>query len=393
MQELDYLVLALTPMERWSATRQLHVTPASDYWLPLVVGTVLLLLIVLLIGVSYRQRAESRQPMVSKSATESVRPEFSDRENEILLAVAVRSGVRRTQDIFASPAAFDEGARKLLAECVATRTPPEREQLNGEISGLRKKLGLPALLATGVDRPNRPSTRSIPVGERLQLMRAGAPTGLEGEVVRNDDIELALELSARVESKPGESWHLSYSLGMSVWEFDSVSVSCTDNRLILNHSSAVRWDNRRRFPRVEVSLTARIARLCFIDDESGAVAPSGVDAEALSAGTPTFVEARITELAGPGLRVETSLQVELNERVLVVFAPCGASRADVGPAPRPIAAAGRVRHCEATDTGLSVGIQLNGLRDDEVEQLVRITREIASRAGVANPAAPVAALT
>jgi hypothetical protein len=112
----------------------------------------------------------------------------------------------------------------------------------------------------------------------------------------------------------------------------------------------------------------------------------------------------VTELAGPGLRIETPLQVHVDDRVLVIV-PLLEGRA--GPPARGLTAAavGRVRHGRDIEHGeripdaidhvwdgspprdfqalaahpLSVAVELTGLSDEEVEQLASLTHELSAR--------------
>ena len=94
--------------------------------------------------------------------------------------------------------------------------------------------------------------------------------------------------------------------------------------------------------------------------------------------TPVFAEGRVTELAGPGLRVETALQLHPGDRVLVVFTP-DRGNADVPGGWGTIAGIGRVRHCHGTDSEKSIAIELMGLSDTEIDELAYITAAMASR--------------
>ena len=88
------------------------------------------------------------------------------RDRQILLAIVMRSGLRRTQDVFTAADAFDRGAIKLLAECVRTRTPQENEHLRSEIGRLREKLGFQiASPAGGLMGLGQASSRDIPAGK------------------------------------------------------------------------------------------------------------------------------------------------------------------------------------------------------------------------------------
>ncbi len=219
--------------------------------------------------------------------------------------------------------------------------------------------------------------------------RRHASVPIQAEVVRNDDLELAAELAESVEARAGDLWCVRYAFGVYVWEFDATAVTCTDTRLVLNHTDVVRFVNRRRFPRVAVTMPALVARFPFarrgvsslqaIGGGDEGAAALGIGAEA-----PVFVEGTIRELAGPGLRIDLPTQIPPGERVLVVFRPsenpAGDASTDFSGEGRCIVEdIGQVRHSRVTSTGVSVAVELVGLNEAEVDELVRITNAMASR--------------
>lgn len=416
---MEHILLALTPMERWSATRQLQTEPGSTSWFLLGTGVLLVVLVVLLVAVSIRQRAQSPvlpQPEPQDVAASAARAEstprpvpaakpapsvgLTTRENQILLGIAMCGGDQDSQDIFTSAEAFDQGARNLLADCVETRTPEEREKLGQDIARLRSKLGFSAAQPENSTTPGCSSTRDIPVGARLELTSEKEKTSIEGRVVHNDLLALVLELSTRIDSPPSEPWHVCGNFGTSVWEFETTVVSCEGRRLTLSHSNEVHHANRRRFPRVIVHSPALIAQLPFLREDAALPeeislgADAGAEPDALAAGTPPLVEARVTELAGLGLRIETSLRLEPDDMLLVIFALAESGKDNLHRPRCTMAVAGRVKHCQTITHGMSVGVQLGGLNDEETEQLVLATRAIASRTAdvnTGNAATPVMA--
>jgi hypothetical protein len=407
MYEIEHILLALTPMERWSATRQLHTEAGSLSWFLLGTGALLLVLVFVFVIVSIKQRA-GREVLPSPEPPERAEPPrraetatppapaakpapagLTTRENQILLGIAMCGGDQDSQDIFTSAEAFDQGARNLLADCVETRTPEEREKLSHDIATLRQKLGFSSAQAEQSPSTYCSSSRDIPVGARLELTSERQTTAIEGRVVRNDILALGLELSERVDSRAGDKWHVCSHFGTSVWEFDTTAVSCRGGRLVLNHCDSVQYANRRGFPRVAMNSPALIALLPFRREDPALpkevpLGATGPRAERLSAGLPTFAEARVTELAGPGLRIETSLPLEPDDMILLVFALAESGPGDLHRPRRTFAVAGRVKHCQTVPHGISSGIQLSGLNDAEIEELVLATREIASRTGAAN---------
>ena len=394
-------MLALTPTERWSAARRLSDSPSpytSQQGFILVAVAALAVLIGLLWWISHRRRTQEKALTRELFAENAVRRGLSGRERQILLAIVMRSGLGRSHDIFTMVDAFDRGAAKLLAECVRTRTVDENERLKTEVAYLREKLGFRALRAMGgAGASRRPSSRDIPVARVVEMTRrrrhAGVP--IRAEVIRNDDLELAVELAEPAQTRAGDLWCVRYAFGVYVWEFDTTAVICDGTRLVLNHADDVRFVNRRRFPRVTTNLPALVARFPFARRDLSIVPPAqrevrqGLESRAMALDAPMFVPGVVTELAGPGLRIEVPTKVRPGERVLVVFRPVGitGTRSDNEPAiddAYVLEDVGLVRHCRATGGGVSIAVELSGLHETEIDELVRITNAIASKASAEN---------
>ncbi len=385
-------VQALTPVQRWSAARRMGdgSSPyASQYGFILLATVTLVVLICLLWWISHRRGTKTQTSAREWFAENALRRGLSGRERQILLAIAMRSGLGQSHEIFTTAAAFDRGAAKLLAECVRTRTAEENDRLKTEVAYLREKLGFRASRVSVGDGSRRPSSRDIPVGKLVEVTRRRRHPGvpIRAEVVRNDDLELAVELDEPVAARAGDLWCARYAFGVYVWEFDATAVTCTGTRLVLNHTDVVRFVNRRRFPRVAVTMPALVARFpfarragsvggTFAGTEGGGV-PMGMAGDA-----PLFVEGTIRELAGPGLRIDLPGQMPPGERVLVVFRPTEGvpqSEPEAHQEQHIIEDIGQVRHSRVTSTGVSIAVELVGLNEAEVDELVRITNTISSR--------------
>jgi len=221
-------------------------------------------------------------------------------------------------------------------------------------------------------------------------MHAGpdGETTLRAEVIRNDEIEFAVRLPRPIASRVGESWRVRYYCGLSAWEFVASVAGCDGQRLVLNHSETIRFINRRRFPRVPIEGHALIAYLPFSRAGSSGADARTPDLASLSSDRnprmgdmPIFADARVMELAGPGLRVETSLQVHTGDRVLVISTLYHGRRAGASGGWNTIAGIGRVRHCRSIDSGMSIALELTGLSDTEIDELAYITAQLSSRRG------------
>ncbi|HNS20149.1 MAG TPA: hypothetical protein PKH24_06595 [Sedimentisphaerales bacterium] len=394
MQGPEHILLALTVMERWEAARQLNQGRVPAQNLTLLALVLLVVLVVLLLWVSYSRWAQSQSRTREVFTENALRRGLGARDRQILLAVVLRSGLRRTHDVFTAVDAFDRGAVKLLAECTRTRTLQENERLRMEIGRLREKLGFQIASVAGEMAGLGPvSSRDVAPGKTIELTRTRPADGLvvRGEVVRNDEIEFAVQLASPIQTRAGDSWQARHYSGLSAWEFDTSTVHCDGSRLTLNHSETVQFTNRRRFPRVAVRGNALIAYLPFRQHRfpSGAVgtsveppAPSWAGVAAPASQTPAsqapvFAEGRVTELAGPGLRIQTALSVHPGDRVLVVFTlDCGGAEVPGGWG--TVTGIGRVRHCYGADSERSIAVELTGLSDAEIDELAHITAAMSS---------------
>ncbi len=385
MYNLVHILLGLTAPERWAATRQIGPRSVSQQWFVMIGVAVLLALLVALVAISYRRHQQTKRQKAQELDVAILRRGLTARERQILLAIAVRSGLRRTVDIFQQVDAFDRGAVQLLAECAQTRTPQEIAILKAEVAAVRQKLGTrPVAAGRGAGARGRPSSREIPVGGLIELTgrRGDQAVVLRVEVLRNDAIEFAVALRAPLGSKPGDSWLARYYSGLSAWEFRTSTVRCDDQRLVLNHSKDIHFVNRRRFPRVPVRWPARIAPLPLVQADLAAGLASAQSAEVSRPAVehaPVFVEGVVTEFAGPGLRIEAPLPVQVEDRVLVVFR-LGGPVGGTGVGPRTVTGIGHVRHRRQMGPGLSIAVELTGLSDAEMEALASFVRELSSLA-------------
>ncbi|MCX7055443.1 MAG: hypothetical protein NTU56_14800 [Proteobacteria bacterium] len=397
MDGVAHIVLGLTAIERWGATRRLEPRAAPHHWFVLVGFVVMLVLFSLLMAISYRrhQQGKSKAQKPETFADSAERRGLSVRERQILLAMAMRSGLPHAAEIFHDIDALNRGMTQLLAECAQTRTAQEIEDLKAEIARIRRKLGFDkASAGRGGPAQEQASSRDIPVGAALELTgrSAGRAVTLRAEVLRNDEMEMAVALPAPLDSNAGDSWLARYCAGMSAWEFRTATVSCAGQTLVLSHSGEVHFINRRRFERVAVHAPALLAHLPFLRTDS-----AGGEA-------PVFVESTVTELAGLGLKIETTLQVQVDDQILVVFRLTeGTDAAQAGA--HTVAAAGRVKHGRDIERGvaipdaidrvwegssqrdfhavaagpLSIAVELTGLNNEEIEELASITSRLLSR--------------
>lgn len=389
---LAAIVLSLTPEERWKAAgSRLGTSFIEEHWYVLTAAAVIIILTVLLLVFSLRRRLGQRRVTKQLFVEHSDKSGLSGRERQILLEIAGKAGLKRNEAVFTMASAFDRGAAKIVEENLTQQGTEESKVLRTELSFLREKLGFQKKTPISIGSPTKSrklSSRQIPAGKKLHITRRKTRdlASIESTVIKNNDMELTVKLAMSVESKAGELWSVRYYFGASVWEFDTSVVSCNGDILVLNHSDNVRFINRRRFLRVPVNKPAFIASFPF-----ARTLPANEKANAPGStwGPPKFVPAVVTELAGPGLRIEVPLEVKVGERMLVLV------RLDEennkGPIPMPrnrkkvtsiIEDIGEVRHTKAIQNGFSVAVELTGLSDSDVNELIRATNAASTKARI-----------
>ena len=395
---LNVSVSALTPAERWKAAgSRMGGSFMSESRLIIAVVAVIIVLTALLVVISVRQVKQRHSNSNSLFDEYSGKSGLSGREARTLMYIAKKTGLKQIESIFTMADVFDRGTGRIMEESLANGKESDRgEQLKTELVHLREKLGFQKQTpdsAGAATKARKLSSRQIPVGKKLYITRRKTRSlnAIETTVVKNDDFEITVELKEHLESPPGELWRAHYYFGASVWEFDTAAVRCDGGILILNHNDNVRFVNRRRFLRVPVNKPAFVTPFPFskelamngnhIEGESGSKQSS--DAVTKSRwGLPEFVPAVVTELAGPGLCIDVPLNMKVGDRLLVVFELDAGKRQDSTPAggppsdktkPKVIEDIGLVRHSKATENGFSIAVELIGLSDSDVNELIHAT--------------------
>ena len=404
----NMIILALTPIERWKAAGRQN-TGLTEHWFILTGIIVIIILTVLLLIVSYNRITRERKVSGQLFFDYAEQRGLSGRERQILLKIAQKAGLKKNQAIFSMFGAFDAGAKKMIEECLAQQGAEESKWFRTELSFLREKLGFQKKSSVSIGLPSqlkRPSSRHILTGKKLYITRRTRPNlgdldDIESIVVKNDNMELTIQLLTPVESNRGELWRARYSFGASVWEFDSSVVRCNDDILVLNHSDDIRFISRRRFLRVQVNKPAFIARFPFSiklssnntnnRKKSSAIKRSSINEPGSTWGPPEFMPATVTELGGPGLRIETNLEVKAGDRLLVIVDLSEEKDQDLNPSSKStslrsvlsrdrkitplkiVEDIGEVRHVRALQNGSSIAVELTGLSDSNLNELIRAT--------------------
>ena len=396
------MLAALTPIQKWQAVRQLNNNIMSDRGYILAGFVTIIVLTILLIAISYHRRIEEQRICNRYFVEYAEKIGLTEHEYQVLKDIATRADLRRNVSIFSMIEAFDRGASRIIEATLALHGIEASKRLGGVVSALRQKLGFEKHYVASlgsVNQAGRPTSKQIPTGKKLYLTCPNTDDliNIESTVVKNDEVQLTIRSPMPLQRSPGEICCVRYCFGGSVWEFDATVLSCQEDVLVLSHSQNVRFINRRRFLRVPVHKPALIAHFPFIrtlpSDTTGDEGdkPNSTDADKKTWGTMDLVPAVVTELAGPGLRVEAALDVEIGERILIIFklieenhqVPTTPQTENTqpleteqrGPATplKIVEDIGEIRHTEAIQGGFSTGIELTGLSDSDVNELIRAT--------------------
>jgi hypothetical protein len=395
---------ALTPQQRWrSASDPFSTGFITERWFLLTLATVGIILCVLLLVVSRNRRAQQHRMVIQLFDESADKIGLSAKERQLLLSIATKARLKQSETIFTTSSAFERGAAIITEESIARKQPASQtEQLKAELFFLREKLGFQRRTPVSIGlstKPKRLNSRQIPTGKKIYMVRrtSHAPETIESTVIENNDVELMVQLIKPVTIIFGEVWCARYYFGASVWEFDTSVISCNGDKLVLNHSDELRFVNRRRFLRVPVNKPAFVAHFPFSRTavragnksmKSFRIYRNSTSPSDSSWGPPEFIPAVITELAGPGLCIEAPLKLQAGDRVLVVFkldeeenqdSTRQKPEGDKTAAPKIVEDIGEVRHVEAIQNGFSIAIELTGLSDTDVSELIRATNAASLR--------------
>lgn len=360
--------------ERFEAVRRLNSGSGGGYaflrnkWSILLGWSIIVALLMVLIAIRRMRQEKQRQDVNRRFSEEADRLELTAEEREILEAVAVRANLKRKDAIFTLSESFDNGLAQLMQDVFAAgHNLLERKKLNGAIYSIKEKLGFVKGVGPNSVNVKEHSSRNIPLGTVVRVCPAGSrhEVRIHAEVVQNDRYELLLRPEMPVLSKPGDVWTVAYFKAALTWEFEAITMACNEKGLALNHSDRIRFVNRRRFTRVALRRPAQVCVFpVFLDNPSHELDPL------------TLAAAEITEIAGPGLRLKTSLEVQIHQRLLVRF------ELESGRLVQDMA---MVRDIREGAAGRTVIAELIGLDNRAMDELIRVTNLIVTRGTKTEP--------
>ncbi|MCE5279018.1 MAG: hypothetical protein ABFD92_05370 [Planctomycetaceae bacterium] len=338
---------SLTPDERWAGVNEYAANHRVDpWWVAFCVLTGLVLCVVALLGYRGYISAWNTRRRIRENARRSG---LSEPEQQLIETLAQLSGLRHPEAVFTMSQAFDHAVASmmLLPRCQGMNDQA-RGQLADIIQALRTKLCFDNTPRS--ENSKIPSSRAIPAGSRLSVIHRGQVEGAEAIVEINDPMEMAVRPDPQMTARPGETLVLQYCQGMAAWEFTAPITAVRDGKLVLGHTSQVRYVNRRRFMRVPLRRPAKVGSLSF---------------HGAAAGEMRMVDAELTEIAGPGVVMESPLHPLMGQRVVVAMQ----LRKEYG-----MQAPGIVRRVTDLHNGkFQIIVEMTDLNPQEVSELVRQT--------------------
>jgi len=358
---LAQLTLAIGAIERFRAAGRSFGRWGAAPWIILLLGVVILGGVIAFFALVHRRdrRRERWQQFLNRAA----RTSLSDEEAALLRNIAINARLKDPEAVFTSEETFLRGMSNVagegggvglfgdanMAACASCKY----------YQSLRVKLGF-SVDVSHLDESSGISLGPIRAGTTLQVIRQRAPHDAEVLLEAIDDktgeltIGKRLDLAVRI----GEPWTLRYAEDGLFWEFPAQVIAVkSETELLVKPTGPAKESNRRRFVRVPVDLQAQIAAFPF--------STRGAEAK-----PPRFAPARMVELAGPGLLLETNLDVKLNDRVLVVLELAETRIEGLGVVRRETRRRG--------GTLLPMAVELVGLNTAQIAQLARETNAFAT---------------
>lgn len=358
-----YGVLGLTPMEKWRAARFGGASQAPWWASNVVVFSALAVLVAVLVCLVLLRERRGRRAR-SDFRGEARKRRITDREFRILAEVVKRAKLKALVTVFTTDVAFDRGAAAYLQSGRFARLDPEdKDEALELVESLREKMDFSQ--AEKRTSFGARTTRRLRAGTALEVSRDGSGESFEAAIASTNAVGMAIQLAEPVRFRAGEKLRVQFTEGGRPLEFDTAVVRRRQEVTVLSHSDRVRPANRRRFARISVGLPGRAA-LPREDNRSSR--------------TPRFRPAQVLEVAGPGLRLASTLSAQPKEKVLLEIEL---------PGGRVLRRTGVIRRVVSRSAEENVyAVELLALADHEEAELVRVANRAAVREHAEKTQAP-----
>lgn len=359
---------ALTPNERFQAVRQLNTSYGNglltNKWFVLLGWSVVILLSLLLVAVRQMRKEKEKIAREQRFNEQANALELSSQERDMVKTIAELAGVRQRSMVFLMREAFNRGLAKLKQKVLTQQCDPEKwTQLEAMVCVIKEKLGFSDNQLRGLmNRSSKDQTsRQVPVGTAVIVSRSDdkLARGLSAEVVDNNELEICIRCVEPPLCNPGDAWIIQFQNGAVTWDFQAITVNVSERELRLSHSDHLRFVSKRHFARVTTEKPAQIAVFPVFKQTHS-------DSKQIKM---EFNSAELIEIAGPNLRLKTSVNVGIRQRVIVLFElDAGLIMQDVG----------EVRDIQQSEKDRSILIEMIGLSNRDIDELDRKINQIAS---------------
>ena len=404
ISETIFNLLASTPLQRFEGLKNLnHHNEDKDLLRYALIAVVFLLMV--LFTVSFRRIKKERKTSSELFLEYADQRGLTIEEKLVLQNIIRKSKLRHAASIFSMAQAFENGSEKIRKDLFNQQNLYEIKRLDPILGSLRQKLGFQrdVSFSKGLAGTSEKATsRHIPTGKDLVVERkhSNQTESIKAVVTQNTENELVIQLNTPTTIIFGETWKVRYFYGAFVWEFDSYVTRYDGNMIGLSHSDEVHYVNRRRFMRTPVKKNAFIALFPFekhLQKSSQSRHDLSGDMEIYpetSLQPFEFIPALVTEMGGPGLKIETSAQIQNGDRILIMFElerkkeQTSVKNQDTEEITYTytsdltvienigmVQEAGVVRRTEDNNNVYVFGVELIGLRDNEIDYLIRATNE------------------
>lgn len=348
------IVLASSAAERWAAARHAqdwYYGPLINWtvWVPAVVGITLTLAAISI----YRTRA-AHKAMLKAFGKAADRFELTPDERVVLEHVARLAKLKHFRNIFAMEVAFERGV-SLLSQSRAVEEMPEEavRRMTTVIESLRTKLGMEF---TPYDDNDAEQVVYLAQGDDVTFVHHGNASTVEATVTAVRERSVTLQFADEVPLRVGQACVIHRVRDGQQWEYNVSVTETGEGFVVVRLIGKPRKRNLRRFVRVPTRRSAYAAAFPFISlDASDAV--------------PQFVSGALTEIGGPGLRLDVPLTAETGDRVLVVL--------EMGEG-KTIQGTGVVRRVLAShDEIQTIAVEMVGLSEAEIGEMQKETNAAA----------------
>ena len=377
---LSTVVSAMTPQQRWDV-----ITNPDNYttelWFIVFCLTAIITLLTLFLMISSKRTRQEQEAAKSLFEQYARKRGLSPHEQSLLRKIVIRAKLKRKESIYTLPSAFDRGATQMVGGTLIREGDEASKQLQVELTFIREKLGFPKQSSKSTTQTvpsEEASSRLIPVGKKVfarhnKIFISG---DVETTVLESNEDNFTIELQKPMEITYDKPWYIRYYPGPSVWEFETHAVSCDGNFVVLSHSNDIRVISRRRFLRVPVKKPTFVAIFPFIKKAAENIGKKTISSRSSedSFGAlepPEFSPAVITELGGPGMIVETTMPAKAGDKVLLVFR--------LNDEEKVVESIAIVRHVITKESGSSLAVELTGLSESNINELICATNSASIR--------------